>query len=414
MKGFRSDLAARFTDRPNRFVVIAEAGGRTIRAHCPNPGRLLEILTPQREIILEDSLVTERASAVPAAGRKTRYTLVGAHYKGKVIPLYSGRAHAVAAELIIPELFSGTTGIVPEYTLGASRFDFLLKSSITDRYLEVKACTHCEEGTAMFPDAPTTRGLRHVREIASLSGGGTVSPGVGFVGDSAAEGSSEGGVLSADKPSGRKTEGDILFVIMHADAERFIPNIHTDPDFSLALYTHASKISLHAASVEADQEGKISLVSPSLPIDLSPARIAEENRGIYMLVTVLDESRVIHTGSIGALDFEAGFYVYVGSAKKNLTQRISRHLRKKKQLRWHIDYLIAESSKTTAFPVRTHKDLECDLAEDISNIAGRVVRGFGCSDCSCPSHLFYFSESPIRSHSFLEILQSYRHRRAFD
>jgi len=398
MKGFRSDLTARFTDRPNRFVVIAEAGGRTIRAHCPNPGRLLEILTPQREVILEDSLVTDSVSRAPAALRKTRYTLVGAHYKGKVIPLYSGRANAVAAKLIIPELFSGTTEIVPEYTFGASRFDFFLKSSMKERYLEVKACTHCEEGTAMFPDAPTTRGLRHVREIASLSGGGTVSTGGGFSGDSAAKG----------------TEGDILFVVMHADAERFIPNIHTDPDFSLALYTHASRISLHAASVEADQEGEISLVSPSLPVDLSSARIAEENRGIYMLVTILDQNRVIHTGSLGALDFEAGFYVYVGSAKKNFTQRISRHLRKKKQLRWHIDYLIAESSKTTAFPVRTYKDLECDLAEELSHIADRTVRGFGCSDCSCSSHLFYFSESPIQSRRFLEILQSYRHCRAFD
>ena len=118
----------------------------------------------------------------------------------------------------------------------------------------------------------------------------------------------------------------------------------------------------------------------------------------------------VATGALGEVPLQAGWYVYVGSARRNLNARIARHHRTGKKLHWHIDYLLEQldPAEVTSLPIYTHLDLECELARALSRAAVGSVRGFGCSDCRCRSHLFRFESDPLRLGSFLDILRHYR------
>ncbi len=112
-------------------------------------------------------------------------------------------------------------------------------------------------------------------------------------------------------------------------------------------------------------------------------------KGVYVLIIQVDETVDVDVGALGKLRFEKGLYAYVGSAQANLEQRIRRHLGKEKRLFWHIDYLLNNSAARTVKVLykQADKTEECGLAEVIGE-RGEPVDGFGCSDCSCKSHLF--------------------------
>lgn len=158
-------IAARFRDRPNRFLTVVELNGRTVEAHLPDPGRLRELLTPDRRVWV-------RPATGP--GRKTRFTLA-------VVEADSGELVSVVTtlpnELVAEALSGGRIGELAdwvidrrEYRWGRSRFDFLLARGDARRMLvEVKSVTLVEQRRALFPDAVTARGARHVRELAEAS-----------------------------------------------------------------------------------------------------------------------------------------------------------------------------------------------------------------------------------------------------
>ena len=111
--------------------------------------------------------------------------------------------------------------------------------------------------------------------------------------------------------------------------------------------------------------------------------------GVYVLLIDLPEGRTIRVGALGELTFDAGGYAYVGSAMNGIHQRIQRHLREEKRLHWHVDYLLEHGHIDDAVTVRTSdSDLECEIARKLSKCL-QATDGFGCSDCSCSSHLFY-------------------------
>ena len=96
----------------------------------------------------------------------------------------------------------------------------------------------------------------------------------------------------------------------------------------------------------------------------------------------------IKIGKIGPINFKKGYYVYIGSAMNSLESRIRRHLSDEKKLHWHIDYLL-EKSEITDVIYNENKKVECELSQYIAQKTDGV-KDFGCSDCECESHLYYF------------------------
>jgi Uri superfamily endonuclease len=111
-------------------------------------------------------------------------------------------------------------------------------------------------------------------------------------------------------------------------------------------------------------------------------------KGSYLLIIKIPRVR-IEVGALGILDLEEGCYCYVGSAMNGLDQRIGRHLSEKKKMRWHIDYLTKECFSIDAYESAHPGASECMLGNIVQQNGGTpAVKGFGCSDCICHTHLF--------------------------
>lgn len=121
-------------------------------------------------------------------------------------------------------------------------------------------------------------------------------------------------------------------------------------------------------------------------------------KGAYALFLHLPEDVTMDVGSLGQVSLERGTYCYIGSAMNGLDQRISRHLRREKKIRWHIDRLTTIADKMEAY--ETSEIKECEL-RDIAEECGMIpsVKGFGCSDCGCRTHLL--SVSPRSREMFI-------------
>ncbi len=116
-------------------------------------------------------------------------------------------------------------------------------------------------------------------------------------------------------------------------------------------------------------------------------------KGVYVLILRLNESRDIEVGKLGRLHFRRGYYAYVGSAQGSAGEkRIIRHFnmakRKNATRTWHIDYLLPHSKIICAVFSPTDEDLECTVAKILDEFS-KGIKGFGCTDCSCESHLFF-------------------------
>ena len=114
-----------------------------------------------------------------------------------------------------------------------------------------------------------------------------------------------------------------------------------------------------------------------------------DDRGIYVLVIELRSELNIKVGKLGMTPLSPGKYLYVGRAKRYLSGRLRRHLRKDKIRFWHIDYLLQEAYLEDIWTKYGSID-ECQTAATILSLcpgASFPAQGFGSSDCRCPSHL---------------------------
>ena len=144
----------KFMDRPNRFIAHVEIDGRMETVHVKNTGRCRELLLPGAEVYL-----TEPGTP----GRKTRYDLIAVRKEtGVLFNIDSQAPNKVVKEWLDVQ---GFDLVQPEHTYGSSRIDFYMKRGEERFLMEVKGCTLEVEGIGYFPDAPTERGVKHLREL---------------------------------------------------------------------------------------------------------------------------------------------------------------------------------------------------------------------------------------------------------
>jgi len=113
-------------------------------------------------------------------------------------------------------------------------------------------------------------------------------------------------------------------------------------------------------------------------------------KGIYLLFFKIKGNTTARIGKLGKVLLRRGSYVYVGSAQNGIRQRVLRHLGKNKKKHWHIDYLLANKNvkiESVFYRETRKKSDECKTAEKFMKNS-RIIKGFGCSDCRCRSHLF--------------------------
>ena len=155
----------RFIDRPNRFIAHVEINGQVETVHVKNTGRCRELLVPGTQVFLEKS-------SNPA--RKTAYDLICVNKKGRgLINMDSQIPNKAALEWVkAGHLFPEKVQVTPEKTYGNSRFDLYVCSEKRKAFIEVKGVTLESDNIARFPDAPTERGVKHLRELAAAVGNG--------------------------------------------------------------------------------------------------------------------------------------------------------------------------------------------------------------------------------------------------
>ncbi|NLS94524.1 MAG: DNA/RNA nuclease SfsA [Planctomycetaceae bacterium] len=167
-------VKAGFLERPNRFVVLCrhKSLGR-IKAFLPNPGRLWELLFPGATLYLTRNKPKALGESQPPA---TEYTAVAVERDGEPVFLHTHWTNRAARWLLenrrIPGLERAElVGSAVKH--GRSRFDFRMRQGRREFFLEVKSCTLFGNRVAMFPDAVTDRGRRHLVELAELGASGT-------------------------------------------------------------------------------------------------------------------------------------------------------------------------------------------------------------------------------------------------
>ncbi len=154
---YSKTVKGKFIERPNRFIAKVEIEGREETVHVKNTGRCKELLIPGVTVILE-------VSDNPA--RKTGYDLIAVYKNGLgLVNIDSQAPNKVAFEWLLTQ---GFDYIKPEYTVGNSRIDFYMERGEEKYLMEVKGCTLEIDGIGYFPDAPTDRGVKHLKELTRL------------------------------------------------------------------------------------------------------------------------------------------------------------------------------------------------------------------------------------------------------
>lgn len=154
---YRDILEARFLSRPNRFIANVTIEGQPAVCHVKNTGRCRELLIPGARVYLEPS-------ENPA--RRTKYDLVAVEKGARLINMDAAAPNKVFLEYLqAGRLYPDPALIRPETVFGSSRLDFYLEAGARRAFCEVKGVTLEEDGVARFPDAPTQRGVRHLREL---------------------------------------------------------------------------------------------------------------------------------------------------------------------------------------------------------------------------------------------------------
>ncbi|MBQ6887736.1 MAG: DNA/RNA nuclease SfsA [Lachnospiraceae bacterium] len=192
---YKNIVTGRFLERPNRFIAYVEIEGKKAKVHVKNTGRCRELLVPGTEVYLEKS---------DNESRSTAYDLVAVVKNGRIVNMDSNAPNKVVEEwLIKKEFFTDLTLLRPETMYQNSRFDFYMECGKRKAFIEVKGVTLENDNVVRFPDAPSERAVKHVKEL-----------------------------INAKKEG---YDAYIIFVIQMEGVSFFEPNEQTQPEFAEVL-----------------------------------------------------------------------------------------------------------------------------------------------------------------------------------
>ncbi len=186
-----------FIERDNRFLSTVKIDGKIEKVHVHDPGRLKELLYKGNKVFIKEA---------DNKNRKTKWDLLAAHFNGSPVFINSMYHSKIAKKILTDEdisPFGKVSEIKSEIKLNESRIDFLLKKD-KNIWVEVKGCTLSANGMALFPDAPTLRGRKHIETLLKVK-------------DS-------------------ENEIALLILIFRKDSKIFSPNEKTDPKFAEIFY----------------------------------------------------------------------------------------------------------------------------------------------------------------------------------
>ena len=335
-----------FRSRPNRFLVRCAIYGREIDAFMPNPGRMGEILLPGAKLILMDHGRSIR--------RKTRYTVMAAHVRGQVVFLHTHKSNLVARWLVdtgrIPALADYRV-VRAEVPHGRSRFDFLLDGPEGPLLLEVKSCTLVANGLAMFPDAVTKRGRRHMIELAAINAQGH--------------------------------RAAVLFLIHNASAGYFLPDYHTDINFGETFKNIETILPVYAVAIDwrLDLTIEEHVETVTIPWDVIRREVVDKGN-----VIILGEK----TGS-----FTVSLTDYSG-ASSDCLRRIETAARK-----------AGSYSVKMIFPVRSSKDQTAKMLHALEALYGQLHYGSIHEGC-LKTYIFNTRDDPARQRAYQDLILYFR------
>ncbi len=354
-------LTGRFIDRPNRFVSHVEIDGKIETCHTPNPGRMRELLLPGTLVYV-----------TPNKGLETRttYRLIGVEKGDAILYLDTAKCNDVAAYLVNHGRIPGWEDYFVtrrEVYVGDSRFDLLLCHKETGETfpVEVKSCSLSGRKGAMFPDAPTQRGTKHIRHLTAI----------------AREGRHAG----------------LLILVHDSRARWFLPDMHTDLAFAQAFGEAMDVVDWKAAQISWTPDFTMPEEVRFLPS--SKKAIEEEaiDRGTYLLVLYVPKA--VTVWGTAAVSVMPGYYVYACSADEDLGKKSTRYYRVRERPLDAMDRFRAVAERIGIFPIRSKESLDTPIREVLAGISdwditipteegGELLYGFTAN----PIHMKYFTD----------------------
>lgn len=217
-----------FLSRPNRFIAHVEINGVTEICHVKNTGRCRELLTERAVVYVQQH---------DDSKRKTKYSLIAVRKGNLLINMDSQAPNKAVAEWLTDKQPFGEIKVMkPECRHGNSRFDFYLEAEKRKIFIEVKGVTLENDGIAMFPDAPTARGVKHLHELTDCLKQGY--------------------------------EAAAIFVIQFTGAKLFKPNYATHPEFAQALRA-AQAAGVQVMALECTVTPESMCIGKSVPLQLT-------------------------------------------------------------------------------------------------------------------------------------------------
>lgn len=208
---YNNIVKGKFISRPNRFIANIEINGKVEICHVKNTGRCKELLIPNAQVFVQKN---------DNPKRKTKFSLIGVVKGDRMINMDSQVTNKVVHEWILKDsLFKDVIKIKPEEKYNNSRFDFYIETKKEKAFIEVKGVTLENAGIVKFPDAPTERGVKHIKELC----------------DSIKDG----------------YEAYLIFVIQMKNVLYFEPNAETHKEFAEAL-REAKKCGVHILALDCE------------------------------------------------------------------------------------------------------------------------------------------------------------------